>query len=74
MPVILRREDENQWLGDGIDENRLQSMLSPYRVEEMEAYTVPKQLSKLGLNTMNPEVLNAYNYQDLPNLGKLLIT
>jgi putative SOS response-associated peptidase YedK len=72
MPVILRREDENQWLEDGIDENRLQSMLSPYSMEEMEAYTVPKQLSKLGFNTMNPEVLNAYDYKDLPNLGKSL--
>jgi len=68
MPVILQREDESLWLEDNMDEQRIQSMLSPRDVKEMEAYTVTNVISKLGYNTRNTEVLNEHTYTGLPDI------
>jgi putative SOS response-associated peptidase YedK len=56
MPVILPRDQEKVWLGK-LDKSAIQSMLQPYRAEEMEAFPVTNLISKLGLNTTHPEVL-----------------
>lgn len=43
MPVILREEDEREWLDKKVISNqRLAAMFSPYPSEELEAYEVPK--------------------------------
>jgi putative SOS response-associated peptidase YedK len=68
MPVILQRGHENQWLEANEDIDAVRSLLKPYSASEMEAYTVPNVISRLGFNTMNPEVLNEFIYQDLPGL------
>jgi putative SOS response-associated peptidase YedK len=68
MPVVLPREHEKEWLSKDLDRGAIQSMLKPYSVGEMEAYTVPNVISKLGFNTVNQQVLNDYRYTDLPEI------
>ena len=67
MPVILQSENERLWLEDNLDEQRIQSMLSPFDVKDMEAYTVTNIISKLGYNARKAEVLNEYSYPELRN-------
>lgn len=41
MPVILRKEDEEEWLNpDNVEEERLSKLLNPYPTNEMEAYPI----------------------------------
>jgi putative SOS response-associated peptidase YedK len=40
MPVILRPEDEDQWLDPGADLAALKRMLVPYAGRELHAYPV----------------------------------
>jgi putative SOS response-associated peptidase YedK len=68
MPVILPREKERQWLQGDADKETIGSLLEPYDEKEMEAYPVSNMISKLGLNTTHPEVLDRKEYVDLPGL------
>ena len=63
MPVILRREDEQRWLGGKTDREQIISLLSPYNDNEMEAYKVSPLISRRGENTNNPEVMEKYSYE-----------
>ncbi|KAA8750118.1 SOS response-associated peptidase [Paenibacillus sp. UASWS1643] len=52
MPVILRPEDEAEWLGkDNDDVESLLGMLKPYRASEMRAYEVPKEVGNVRNNS-----------------------
>ena len=66
MPVILPREDEQRWVQNNLDLEDISSMLKPYNANEMEAYPVDRGISRLGMNTSYPEVLNKKEYSDLP--------
>lgn len=56
MPVILRPEDEAEWLNRGVyDRERLQSLLRPYPVEEMRYYPVTSLVGKAGYD--DPECI-----------------
>lgn len=68
MPIILRKEDESNWLKESLDTDAIQTLLAPYDSHEMEAYTVPNTVNRLGFNVTNPEVLKEYRYSDLPDL------
>ena len=47
MPVILRREDEDQWLdASGARFDKARSVLKPYRPEQMDAYDVSTLVNK----------------------------
>jgi len=47
MPVILRREDEEQWLDvSGARFNKARSILKPYRADQMGAYDVSTFVNK----------------------------
>jgi putative SOS response-associated peptidase YedK len=47
MPVILQREDEEQWLDSaGTSFNRASSVLKPYPAEQMNAYDVSLAVNK----------------------------
>lgn len=47
MPVILRREDEAEWLDKGTSVQQLQFFLKPYPGEEMRAYPVPQSVGNV---------------------------
>lgn len=41
MPVILRKEDEDEWLNpDNVEEEKLMKLLNPYPADEMEDYPI----------------------------------
>jgi putative SOS response-associated peptidase YedK len=65
MPVILPGENEKKWLDNTLDIKDIGAMLQPYE-GEMEAYPVDRSISRLGLNTSNPSVLEKKQYPDLP--------
>ena len=51
MPVILRSEDEAEWLGrDNDDVQTLLGLLKPYQAAEMRAYEVPKEVGNVRNN------------------------
>ncbi|SDD49450.1 Putative SOS response-associated peptidase YedK [Paenibacillus sp. CF095] len=51
MPVILRPEDEAEWLGrDNDDVQSLLGFLKPYQASEMRAYEVPKEVGNVRNN------------------------
>ncbi|MEK3920646.1 SOS response-associated peptidase [Paenibacillus sp. FSL K6-2393] len=52
MPVILRPDDEAEWLGrDNEDLESLLSLLKPYQASEMRAYEVPKDVGNVHNNS-----------------------
>ncbi|APO46799.1 DUF159 family protein [Paenibacillus xylanexedens] len=52
MPVILRSEDETEWLGrDKDDVQSLLGLLKPYQGSEMRAYEVPKEVGNVRNNS-----------------------
>lgn len=60
MPVILRKEDEEEWLNpDNVEAENLLKLLNPYPTDEMEAYPIsslvnsPKNNFKEILNKVN---------------------
>ncbi|WP_411734949.1 SOS response-associated peptidase [Paenibacillus sp. M2] len=54
MPVILRSEDEAEWLGrDNEDLESLLSLLKPYQASEMRAYEVPKEVGNVRNNNVD---------------------
>ncbi|MGE6576246.1 SOS response-associated peptidase [Paenibacillus xylanexedens] len=51
MPVILRPEDEAEWLGrDNDDVQSLLGLLKPYEASAMRAYEVPKEVGNVENN------------------------
>lgn len=60
MPVILRPEDEAEWLGrDNDDVQSLLGLLKPYQASEMRAYEVPKEVGNVRNNSV--ELLEELN-------------
>nr|WP_154957414.1 SOS response-associated peptidase [Paenibacillus xylanexedens] len=60
MPVILRSEDEAEWLGrDNEDVHSLLALLKPYQASDMRAYEVPKEVGNVRNN--NEELLKEVN-------------
>ncbi len=56
MPVILRREDEEEWLNPDLTEpERIQDLIHPYPAEEMDAYIVSRQVNIPTLDS--PELI-----------------
>ncbi|WP_149847048.1 SOS response-associated peptidase [Paenibacillus sp. 37] len=54
MPVILRPEDEAEWLGrDNDDVQSLIGFLKPYQASEMRAYEVPKEVGNVRNNSVD---------------------
>jgi len=69
MPVIIKRLDEKKWLNKEMTEDEIESLMSPYDDSEMEAHTVSKILTKMGFNTVEPLVLERFQYSELPDIA-----
>jgi len=68
MPVILKQSDEKRWLEPDLPQNQIESMLMPFDADKLEAYTVSKTITKLGLNTTEPSVVERHQYSDLAGI------
>jgi len=55
MPVILKKENEEEWLDPNADPGRLANALVPYPSDEMEAYAVSRRVNNPRVN--DPELI-----------------
>ena len=65
MPVILRREDEKEYLETNLHAGEIDALLQPYDDKEMQAHTVSRLISTKRANTNVPEVMNEFRYEGL---------
>jgi putative SOS response-associated peptidase YedK len=70
MPVILPKEDEQEWLQCLLDKDHATSFLGPYDDRKMEAYTISRLITSHSQNPNTPEVLEPYTYPELQPEGK----
>ncbi|HSW96402.1 MAG TPA: SOS response-associated peptidase [Candidatus Saccharimonadales bacterium] len=60
MPVILRKEDEDEWLNpDNVEPEKLLKLLTPYPASEMEAYPISTLVNTPKNNF--PEIIKPLN-------------
>jgi|WetSurMetagenome_2_1015567.scaffolds.fasta_scaffold01682_16 putative SOS response-associated peptidase YedK len=65
MPVILRREYEEEWIGGSMNKEQASSLLSPYAEQEMEAFTISRLITAKQRDPNVPEVLAPFCYPEL---------
>ena len=65
MPVILRREDEREYLDTSLHAGEIDAFLQPYNDMEMQAHTVSRLISAKGVNTNVPKVMREFSYEGL---------
>jgi putative SOS response-associated peptidase YedK len=65
MPVILTREDEQEWLRCVLDKDHAKSFLVPYDHRKMEAYTISRLITSKAQDPDTPAVLEPFAYPEL---------
>jgi putative SOS response-associated peptidase YedK len=68
MPVILPKEKESIWLNHDLTKEEINNYLSPYPVEELEAYTISRLITSKTQEKNIEEVIKPYNYPELVGL------
>lgn len=54
MPVILRKEDEDEWLNpDNVEPERLMKLLNPYSAEDMDAFPISSLVNSPKNNSLD---------------------
>jgi len=69
MPVILRREDEKEYLDMSLHAGEIDALLQPYDENEMQAHTVSRLISTKMANPNVPEVMKAFKLFELERLA-----
>ena len=64
MPLILKQEDEMNWLDEKINVNKISDLLKTEK-HNFGSYPVSNILAKRNINSNIPEILTPYNYEDL---------
>jgi len=65
MPVILRKENEEEWIRTSLKKETAQALLSPYDAQEMEAFTISRLITSKHQNPNVAEVLHPFSYPEL---------
>ena len=65
MPLILSRGEEKKWIEPDLSETNIKSLLKPFNVDEMEAYTISKLITQRNADNNIPEVMEHYPYIEL---------
>ena len=66
QPVILTKEFEQEWLKDSLTENQVKELITPiYPENDLEAYTVSKDLFNPRINSDTPTILDKVTYLEL---------
>jgi putative SOS response-associated peptidase YedK len=68
MPVILFKDKESDWLSNDLTKEEINSYLSPYPEEELEAYTISRLITSKTQEKNVEEVIKPYNYPELVGL------
>ena len=64
MPLILKQEDEMNWLDKKTNMTKISNLLQSKK-HSFESYPVSNILAKRNINSNIPEILIPYNYEDL---------
>jgi putative SOS response-associated peptidase YedK len=64
MPVILPKENEQDWINTGNPLDKALELLVPYDQEKMKSYTISKLVSIPGAKKNVPEVLKPFSYEN----------
>lgn len=66
MPVILVQKNEDEWLNPGIPLDQVLSLLAPFPDSELGAHTISKMITTRGVDKNVPELIEPYQYPELP--------
>lgn len=70
QPVILDSEIESHWLSNESDSREVQQFIeNDYRVDQLEAYTVSKDLYKSSVDTNIEDIAKPVLYQELTDIS-----
>jgi putative SOS response-associated peptidase YedK len=65
QPVLLRRDLENEWLNDNLNENNIKELInSSYQEKDLQTYTVGNDIFK-RVNSNHKGILEHINYTEL---------
>ena len=66
QPVILTKEFEQEWLKDSLTEIEVKELITPtYPENDLEAYTVSKDLFNPRIDSDTPTILDKVTYLEL---------
>jgi putative SOS response-associated peptidase YedK len=65
MPVLLRRDDEREWIHSSLEKEQALSLLSAYDASLMEAFTISRLITAKGRNQNVPAVVQPFSYPEL---------
>ncbi|MEX0995823.1 MAG: SOS response-associated peptidase family protein [Flavobacteriaceae bacterium] len=66
QPILLQQSYEQQWLSDNLNEQDITSIINnTYPEQELNPYTVSKDLFSPKINSNTPEIINRVTYQDV---------
>ena len=68
MPVILRKEREQEWISGDISLLKRKHILLPVDDSDLEAHTVAPNLGHAGANPSDPGIILPYNFEITGNL------
>ena len=64
MPVILRRDREEEWISGDISLLKRKHVLLPVEDSELNAHTVAPNLTQAGANPSDPGIILPYTYEN----------
>lgn len=65
MPVILTKENEQQWILPELNENEIKELLQPIDENFMAAHTVDKKVNNNKIDSNYPEITEQFQYSDV---------
>lgn len=65
MPVILKKENERDWINDDLTDDQIKSFFPAIDDRMMQAYTISKRITSRTVNPNVPEVNEAFEYPEL---------
>ena len=68
MPVILPRPLERMWIDNEVTFDQMKELLVPFEEAKMQVYTISRLITARDKDSNVPEVLQEYQYTELPPL------
>ncbi|MBN1280633.1 MAG: SOS response-associated peptidase [Candidatus Thermoplasmatota archaeon] len=65
MPVILRKQDEHEWIDSSLTKQQADALLVPYGDQQMEAFTISRLITSKHRNPNVSAVLEPFSYPEL---------
>ena len=66
MPVILPRNSENEWIDNKSSKYKIERMLKPYCLNDLQAHTVSRLITNKNKQRNVSDVIKQFEYLELP--------